>query len=45
METFKHRDGFVHSLSNNVIRCVYEDKEGVIWGKTHNYFPCSGNRL
>ena len=36
VETFKHRDGFVHSLSNNVIRCVYEDKEGVIWVGTYD---------
>ena len=29
--SYLHRDGFSESLSNNLIRCVFEDNEGVLW--------------
>ena len=29
--SYLHRDGFSESLSNNLIRCVFEDNDGVLW--------------
>lgn len=33
---YRHREGFEKSLSNDVVRCVYEDKEGVLWIGTYD---------
>jgi len=31
LDFYQHRKGFDQSLSNNIIRCVFEDKDGVLW--------------
>lgn len=33
---FKHRRAFKQSLSNNIIRCIFEDSKGYIWIGTYD---------
>tara|TARA_B100000809_G_scaffold266930_1_gene333190 strand:- start:34082 stop:38119 length:4038 start_codon:yes stop_codon:yes gene_type:complete len=36
ISSYKHRKGFSKSISNNTIRCVYEDSDGVLWVGTYD---------